>query len=504
MAQTEQTTQDLRELDDIERRMFSLGYAITDIMFNGATVDPRKGAPARGEALATLDGAHHELLCSDELGALLGRLEKAEGLDETQRARLRVLGRDRARETNVPAEVAADFTRLTVESADVWHRAKPANDWESFEPYLQRVVDSMRTIAGYKDPSRDPYDVWLDEFEPGTSRAFYDRFFDAVRECVVPLVTQIRERGWQPDRSCIEGSFDDEAQWRLARDIVELEGLDMDALVLARTEHPFSDSVSSGHAFIASHVYEDDVMSNVFSMLHEGGHALYEQGVDPAYDYNCLRGGTSMGIHEAQSRFFENYVGRSEAFAGQLLSLLGKRFPGRFDGVSEHDLYLACNRAEPSLVRTEADELTYPLHVLVRYEIEQRLFSGEATAADVPGLWADGYRRYLGIEVPNHTLGCLQDTHWADGSIGYFPTYALGSAYGAQFHDRMVEEGMDFDGLVARAELAPIREWLGSRIWRWGRSMDPAELVESACGTPFDPTHYTDYLTRKFSAIYGL
>ena len=269
MAQTEQTTQDLRELDDIERRMFSLGYAITDIMFNGATVDPRKGAPARGEALATLDGAHHELLCSDELGALLGRLGKAEGLDETLRARLRVLGRDRARETNVPAEVAADFTRLTVESADVWHRAKPANDWESFEPYLQRVVDSMRAIAGYKDPSRDPYDVWLDEFEPGTSRAFYDSFFDAVRECVVPLVAQIRERGWQPDRSCIEGTFDDEAQWRLARDIVELEGLDMDALVLARTEHPFSDSVSSGHAFIASHVYEDDVMSNVFSMLHE-------------------------------------------------------------------------------------------------------------------------------------------------------------------------------------------------------------------------------------------
>ena len=498
-------TNDLRELDRLERHLFALRYAMGGIYFSGETSDPPKGAAARGEALATLGGECHRLLCSDETAALLDRLGKrGEGLDDTAAAQVRVLRRDRARETDVPADVAEEFTRLTVESSDVWHRAKVANDWESFEPYLDRVVDAMREIAAYKDPSRDPYDVWLDEFEPGASRAFYDEFFSAVKDCVVPLVDAVRERGWQPDRSCVEGTFDENAQWELGRDVIELEGCDMDAMVLARTEHPFSDALASGHAFIATHIYPDDVTSNVFSMLHEGGHAMYEQGVDPAYDYTSLRGGTSMGIHEAQSRFFENYVGRSEAFAPQLLRLMSRRFPGRFDGVNPRDLYLATNRAEPSLVRTEADELTYPLHVLVRYEIEQLLFSGEATAADVPGLWSDAYRRYLGVEVPDHTRGALQDTHWSDGSFGYFPTYALGSAYGAQFRDRMVSEGMDFEGLVAAGDLSPIREWLRGRIWRWGRSKDPAELVESACGEPFDPGHYTNYLVEKFSVIYGL
>ncbi|MCI1666330.1 MAG: carboxypeptidase M32 [Atopobiaceae bacterium] len=507
MTQTDRTdvaTSDVAALDTLERHLFAHNYALVDIMFNGETIDPPKGAAGRGEAMATLDEEHHELLCSPETGALLDRLSQDDTLDGTHAAEVRVLGRDRDQEASVPADVAADFTRLTCEAADVWHRAKLASDWDSFEPYLDRIIVSMREIAGYKDDTREPYDVWLDEFEHGTSRAFYDAFFSQVKDCVVPLVAAVGEKGWQPGRACVEGRFDEEAQWALARDLMELEGVDMDAIVLSRTEHPFTDSVTSQHAFIASHVYPDDVTSNVFSMLHEGGHAMYEQGVDPSYDYTCLKGGTSMGMHEAQSRFFENYVGRSEAFAPTLLATIARRFPERMAGVTPHDLWLATNRAEPSLVRTEADELTYPLHVVIRYEIEQMLFAGEATAADVPGLWADRYRGYLGVEVPDARHGALQDSHWSNGQIGYFPTYALGSAYGAQFMDTMRREGMDFEGVLASGDLAPIREWLRSRIWCFGRAKDPDRIMLDATGAPLDASHLTSYLTKKFSAIYDL
>jgi carboxypeptidase Taq len=500
----QQTTSDaVAGLDELERRLYALGYAGTTIMFEGETADPPKAAAGRGEALATLEELRHEIICGDGMGRLLDALD-GDALDGTHAAEVRVMRRDRADAIAVPASEQAAFTRLTCDATEVWHRAKPAGDWEAFAPYLDRIVASMRRMGSLIDPSRDPYDVWLDQFERGTSRAFYDRLFEQVKGCVIPLVAAIRDQGWQPSRACVEGTFDEEAQWALARDLMDLEGVDTDALVLARTEHPFTDAVTSTHAFIASHVHAADVVSNVFSMLHEGGHALYEQGVDPSYDYTCLRGGTSMGMHEAQSRFFENVVGRSDAFAGPLLGCMARRFPEQLGRVEAHDFWLAVNRVEPSLVRTEADELTYPLHVIVRYEIEQLLFSGEAYAADVPGLWAERYHDYLGVEVPDNARGALQDTHWACGSLGYFPTYALGSAFAAQLKDAMVEQGVDFEGTLAEGRLAPVRDWLRDNVWRFGRSKDSARIIEDACGAPFDASHYTRYLTEKFGDIYGL
>ncbi|MBD9244326.1 MAG: hypothetical protein EGQ66_00530, partial [Coriobacteriaceae bacterium] len=287
-------------------------------------------------------------------------------------------------------------------------------------------------------------------------------------------------------------------------DLMRLEGVDEDALWLGRTEHPFTGGPGVGFVLIASHVYEDNVLSNVFSMLHEGGHTLYEQNVDPAYAMTSLKGGTSMGMHEAQSRFFENIVGRSEAFAGPLLEVLQRRFPGQLGRVTPHQLYLAENCAEPCLIRCDADELTYPLHILIRYELEQMLFSGEAKAADIPALWAAKHKEYLGLDVPDDARGALQDTHWSDGSLGYFPTYALGSAFGAQLKAAMVAGGMDFDTVCASGDLAPIREWLRTNIWHWGRAKDSGELMLAACGEPFSPAYYTDYLTQKFSSLYGL
>ncbi len=496
---------DMEAFDALERRLFSLDYAMGEIGSLGPVIDPPKATEERAEAMAVLQQARTEALCDPAVGPLLDRIEKApELVGETRLAQARILKRDRAAILDVPAEEQAEFSRLTIEANDVWRRAKPANDWESFAPYLDRIVAALTSMAAKKDASKDPYDVWLNEYEWGTDRAFYDRFFSQVKDCVVPLLADCVASRHKPGHSCVDGSFDEERQWRLARDVVRLEGVDEGALWLGRTEHPFTGGPSRSFVVIASHVYQDNLLSNVFSMLHEGGHTLYEQNVDPAYRFTSLRGGTSMGMHEAQSRFFENLVGRSEAFAAPLLEILVKHFPGQLRSVTPRLLYLAENCAEPSLIRTEADELTYPLHILVRYEIEQLLFSGEAKAADVPALWAQKYHDYLGVTVPDDTRGALQDTHWSDGSFGYFPTYALGSAYGAQLKAAMVAGGMDFDAVCASGDLAPIREWLRERIWRWGRSKDSGELIEAACGEPFSPAYYTDYLTEKFSALYRL
>ena len=496
---------DMEALDDLERRLFSLRYAMAEIGSLGPVIDPPKATAQRGEALAHLQQMSVEALCDPATGALLDRLsQEPELIGATRLAQIKILRRDRASLLDVPAEEQAAFSRLTVEANDVWRRAKAANDWASFEPYVDRIVESMRRIAGYKNAEKDPYDVWLDEFEHGTDRAFYDQFFSQVKDCVVPLLADCMASRHKPGHSCVEGTFDAERQWRLAENLARLEGLDMDALWIGRTEHPFTCGMSRDFVVVTGHAYPDNVLSNVFSILHEGGHALYEQNVDAAYAATSLAEGTSMGMHEAQSRFFENLVGRSEAFAAPLLAVLRKHFPGQFARVTPHLLYLAENCAEPGLVRTEADELTYPLHILVRYEIEQMLFSGEAAAADVPRLWAEKYRAYLGVSVPDDTRGALQDTHWSDGSFGYFPTYALGSAFGAQLKAAMVRGGVDFEGACAAGDLAPVRAWLRDNIWHWGRAKDSGELIEAACGEPFSATYYTDYLTTKFSSLYRL
>ena len=496
---------DLAAMTELERHLYAHRYARIGMESYGSTIDPDAATADRGEALAILAEEDQALLCSPETGALLDRLSSASAvLSPLEAAQVRILKRDRANLVDVPPEVQSSFTRLTTQADDVWHKAKAAGDWSAFEPYLDKIVQALREVAAYRNPSADPYDVLLDENEHDTNRAFYDRFFNQVKDVVVPLLADVRASRRKVVRTPFNGRFDAGRQWELARDLMRLEGLDESKVFLTATEHPFSDGLTSNYAIIASHVVEDDILSNTYSMLHEGGHALYEMGVDPALNYTSLKGGTSMGMHEAQSRFFENYVGRSEEFAPHLHALLLKHFPGQMNRVTPRQLFLAANRAEPGFIRTEADELTYPLHVVIRYEIEQLLMSGEATAKDVPKLWTERYRNYLGINVPNDARGALQDVHWAGGAIGYFPTYALGSAIGAQLKAAMIREGMDFDGVCASGDLTPIHQWLGIHIWRYGRARDTNELILDACGEPFSPTYFTDYLTEKFSAIYGL
>ena len=303
----------------------------------------------------------------------------------------------------------------------------------------------------------------------------------------MPLVHAIGERGQQPAADFLHARVPEAAQRAMSFDLMKLVGLDLNDTTLAFTEHPFSEGFAVGDARIATHIYEDDCISNVYSIIHEAGHTMYELGVNPAYARTCLEGGTSMGIHESQSRFFENTVGRSRAFMGPLLEVLRRHAPEVYGNVDEDALYRAVNIAQPSLIRTEADELTYPLHVMVRYQIEHMLFAGEATAKDIPALWNRFMNEYLGIPVPDDTHGCLQDTHWSGGSFGYFPTYALGSAYDAMFVPAMCRDGVDLNGACASGDLAPVRAWLGEHIWQWGRAKDAPELIKAPAAWTLTP-----------------
>ena len=504
MSDTAATIADFKKLQhDLWVRSYLLHLAEWD----GSTVAPPKGAAARGDAMGTLAGEHHKLLCGtpalETVAALQEAAERGE-LDAQTADELRVLARDQREAMAIPTEDEEAWTRLICEADAVWHRAKLADDWTSFEPYVQRIVDMLKDRAARMDASRDPYDVLLDQYERGLTREGFDAFCTAVKGAVVPVLHEIVARDEQPKPEFLAAHVPAPAQMDLSYDLMRLVGLDMDAAALAQTEHPFSDSAAAGDARIATHIYEDNLISNVYSMIHESGHAIYEQQVDPAYAGTALAGGTSMGVHESQSRFFENTIGRSRAFMGPLLALLRRHVPDVYGDVSEDELYRAVNIARPSLIRTESDELTYPLHIMVRYEIERALFAGDATAHDIPALWDKLMREYLGVEVPCDRDGCLQDTHWSGGSFGYFPTYALGSAYDAQFVPAMERDGVDLAGACATGDLAPVRSWLRDKIWRHGRAKDAPELIRGACGAPFDATYYCDYLVNKFSELYRL
>lgn len=492
----------------LEGKLWTREYLMKIAVFDGATIAPENGAAARGDAMGALAGEHHELLTSSDACALVSELEAAVAAgkltDPQVAAEVRTLARDQREARALPTEEVEAWSRLTCEADAVWHKAKNANDWASFEPYVDRIVETLKRHAGYMDPTRDPYDVWLDQYERGMDARAYDQFFDAVRQTVVPLVHAIGERGTQPEAPFLTAHVPDTVQRAMSFDLMKLVGLDLADTCLAFTEHPFSEGFTVGDARVATHIYEDNLLSNVYSVIHEAGHASYELGVNPAYARTCLEGGTSLGIHESQSRFFENTAGRSRAFMTPLLALLRRYVPEVYGTVSEDELYRAVNIAQPSLVRTEADELTYPLHITIRYDIERLLFAGEATAKDIPALWAQKTREYLGLDVPNDTLGCLQDTHWSGGSFGYFPTYALGSAYDAQYVPAMERAGVDLDAACAAGDLAPVRAWLRENIWQWGRGKDASELVEAACGAPFDATFYCDYLAKKFGELYQL
>ena len=495
--------QAITKLDALQRKMFAYNHAMGVLYYDGATAAPAGSAANRGETMAVLSEAEYLMATGPEMIDLLDFLyAHNDELTQKQRRIVEMLRKDLAELRCIPQEEYAAASKLMAESTAAWHEAKPRSDFSIFAPYLEKVIETKKRFAHYVKPDIDPYEYYLDTYEPGLTRRKCDEFFAALRARVVPLLRRV-QAARQVDASFLTGDFPLEAQRKLSDELMEIMRIDRSFCSIGETEHPFTTNFTKRDVRITTHYYPDNAVSSMYSVIHEGGHALYELHTADEDMYNGLGSGVSMGLHESQSRFYENLVGRSRGFVTFLAPRLRALFPQQLGGVSDDALYRAVNRCEASLVRTEADELTYSLHIMVRYEIEKKLFADEISVAEIPQEWNRLYQEYLGVTPSCDRDGCLQDSHWSDGSFGYFPSYALGSAYGAQMLARM-RETVDVDACEKNGDLAPINAWLCEHIWQYGCLYKPAELLERVFETPFDPKYYLDYLETKFTEIYGL
>ncbi len=455
---------------------------------------PPAGGAARGQALGALQSLAHERLVAPELGALLD----AENGDDPQL--VRAVRRDHEVARRVPGELAAAMARAGSEGFEVWLAAREANDFTVFEPALRRNIELARVYAACFPEAAHPYDALLDRFEPGTTTAQVRTLFAALRDGLVPLLAEIAA---QPVPAPLPGTFPIAAQRQVGLEIVHAMGFDDSAWRLDDAVHPFAASPSQRDVRVTSR-FDDESLTGLFALMHEVGHGLYEHGVDPALARTTLDSGVSLGVHESQSRMWENLVGRSEPFWSYWLPRLAHAMPDTLGSVSLDDFLKAINVVAPTLIRVEADELTYSLHVILRFELELELVEGTLDPADLPAAWAQKMRELLGIEVPDDLRGVLQDIHWSEGIIGYFPTYAIGNVLAAQLWRVARADLPGLDGDLRAGEYANLRAWLVEKVHRHGRRLTPPELIEQAVGGPLDPAPMLEHLGAKYRALYGL
>ena len=501
--QYESVNQALEALKKHQATMAAYSHALGVLFHDGSTVAPRESWAGRGQTMGVMSQITYDLETKPENGELLSYLEAhLEELSPVERRQVEVMRKGYDQMHKVPAEEYVEYSMLINEAESKWEKAKNENDFALFAPYLEKIVNFNRKFAGYYNPGMEPYDALLNEYEEGLNMKTLDAFFAQLRSAIVPLLEKIMAAP-QNDNSFLNQGYPIDIQKKLSEYLMEVLGLNRDYCGIAESEHPYTTNFNNKDVRITTHYHEKNLTFSMYSVIHEGGHALYELGADDCYNFTNLSGGVSMGIHESQSRFYENLMGRSRAFIQAVFPRIQELFPEQLAGVDAEMFYKAVNKVQPSLIRTESDELTYALHIMVRYEIEKQMIAGTLAIADVPAEWNRLYKEYLGIDVPSDAKGCLQDSHWAGGSIGYFPSYALGSAYGPQLLQKMEADIGDVYADVARGDLSKVTSWLREKIHRHASFRKPGELFESVCGK-FDAKYFTDYLTEKYSQLYDL
>jgi carboxypeptidase Taq len=487
----------LAELDDLDHAARLLGW-------DQQTHMPPSGAPARGEAMATLERVHHERAVDPALGELLEGLAPWAAVrdpEDEAAAIARVARRDHDRARRVPADLTAELARASSEAMGVWVEAKRRSDFALLQPHLERIVELRRRVADCFPGADHPYDALLDHYEPGMTSAQVRAVFATLRPRLVRLIEGVAAAAPAPT---LPGPFPVAGQRRLALEIVGGFGFEDAGWRIDDAEHPFCAGIAPGDIRVTSRFSHQD-LAGVFAVLHEVGHGLYEQGVDPGLARTTMGTGVSLGIHESQSRLWENFVGRSRAFwehwHPRALALFGDAALG---GAELDGFLRAINAVRPGLIRVKADEVTYGLHVILRFELEVRLIEGDLAVADLPDAWSQGMAELLGVEVPDDAHGVLQDIHWAAGEIGYFPTYALGTIVAAQLWRAAQAAIGDLEERLARGDTLALREWLRERVHRFGRTVDPSDVVHRATGSALDPEPLLEHLEAKYGALYDV
>lgn len=484
-------------------RVMAIKTAMTLFEWDNETLAPQEAGELTSHVIGVLSGEYFQILTCSELRHILKECRGDEELSEPEAANVRELWEELEKIRCIPQNEYQDFATLTARATRVWARAKEDNDFEAFAPTLKRVIEYQKKFAGYRaNNGKKLYDVMLDDFEPGFSMESLDAFFGLLKRELVPFLKQVAEESKKADDSFLKGDYPVEQQERLARFLAEYVGFDFDRGVMAVSAHPFTTNLHNKDVRITTH-YTDCVDSSLFSVIHEAGHGIYEQGIRDELTLTPAGQGASMGMHESQSRFFENMIGRNRAFWVPIYGRVQKMFPKQLGEVNLDTFVAAVNKVTAGLIRTEADELSYSLHVLIRYEIEKMLIEEDLDVEKLPEVWASKYEEYLGVRPETAAEGVLQDIHWSQGSFGYFPSYALGSAFGAQLYSHM-KKNMDFEGLLESGKVDVLRQYLKEHIHQFGKLKTSRQLLKDVTGEDFNPHYYVDYLKEKYAKLYGI
>ncbi|QAA76923.1 MAG: Thermostable carboxypeptidase 1 [Candidatus Bipolaricaulis sibiricus] len=491
----------LQELRAYVREITEIQSAAALCAWDQRTHMPEKGGEARAKVLGRLERMAFERVVSDRMGELLADAERSGAHSEVDRALIRVWKHDHTRNRAIPPALYQKFVETTSRAESVWEKAKAASDFGLFRPHLAEVVDLVREITkliGFKD---SPYDALLDEYEPGMTVSSLRPLLASLRTELVAFLREL-SRG-RPPRPLPSGTYPIDAQREMCREALGWIGYDFGAGRLDDSAHPFTIGVGVGDVRVTNRYQDEEPFPGLFGALHEGGHALYAQGTDPALAWTGLAGGASFGIHESQSRFWENQIGRSRAFWAHAHPRLVRYFP-HLARTTPDDVWRHVNRAEASLIRVEADEVTYNLHICLRFEIEVDLIEGRLGVDGLPERWNQAMADYLGVTPPDDRSGVLQDVHWSGGMFGYFPSYALGNLYGAQITETAEREIPGFWDKVRTGQLTPIREWLRENVHRHGRVYLPEDLVKRVTGSGLSAEPFLRYIRDRYGEVYGL
>ena len=459
---------------------------------------PPGAAENRADQLALISTVIHQKETESIIGDLLKKAEdNIDSLTEKDRALVRVMRRNYNHKTRLPGKFVAEFSKLTSQALQCWISARKESDFKQFQPFLEKIVNMSIKKAEYLGYVKHPYDALLDIYEEGLKTDEVTRLFNSIKEPLTKIVHKCKQR--EISDFTFKKSFDWEKQAEFSKIVLKTIGYDFNRGREDKTTHPFTTSLGHNDRRVSNR-YKPDTVDFIFSALHEGGHAIYEQGIDDSIAGTHLDAGVSLGIHESQSRLWENMIGRHPAFWKFFYPELQKKFPEQFNRVSPEQFITCINRIKPSLIRVEADEVSYNIHVLIRFELEKALLEKAITVKELPSLWNQKYKEYLEIEVPNDALGVLQDIHWSHGSIGYFPTYTLGNLYAAQIWHTYQQINPDYETTLKNGELSKIREWLSKNIYRHGSIFQPKVLLKKVTGEGLNPEYLINYIRRKYSA----
>ncbi|MDL4840848.1 carboxypeptidase M32 [Aquibacillus rhizosphaerae] len=478
------------------------GEALALIQWDLRTKIPKKGVEQRSEVIGVLSQKLHHLSTSEQMKKIIDQLKNKTDNKIIQKA-VEECEEEFERNRKIPEEEYKQFIMLRSKSESVWQEAREKDDFTLLQPYLEKLVEFNKKFADYWGYEKNRYDALLHMYEPGVTTEILDQVFPALRDSLSDLVKKVNQAKNKPNPDLLQHHFPKQKQEQFSLEILKRMGYDFDAGRLDETVHPFAISVNSSDVRVTTRYDEKDFRMAIFGTIHEGGHALYEQNISGDLAQTPLSSGTSMGIHESQSLFWENFISRSNGFWSNHYDLFKSIAPNEFQDVDFNDFYRSINEVKPSLIRIEADEMTYSLHIMIRYELEKALINDEIEVKDLPELWNQKMEDYLGIKPTSDKDGVLQDIHWSAGDFGYFPSYALGYMYAAQFYNAMKKE-MDMDSIIRAGNFTEIKEWLTNNIHQYGKMKKPLQLLNDVTGESLNPEYLVDYLTEKYSEIYDL